>query len=464
MRSRSALSVSPKRRGSPDLSTAQDGRAGRSPRFAGWRLVGDWRVRMESSAGEECDFDIPPPQEVRVQDELAPDGLPEPKEKTDGWLRGLALSGVRAEECTISGALLPASLVVKNAPGRAGTVLMRGRDYDLDPGWGTVWRLPGGNLPVGQRVWMDYTHVPQRLDSVVGTASGQVTLRGGTPHTAMPLPPPLADGEKRLANFYLPGPMNRLEPNHLFPILETLFPQPSCSGPSPAETCLPRTMAKLRSGEPLRILAWGDSVTEVGRYQPLVLEGLRIRFPKAKIQLLTEAWPGKSTVDYLAEPPGSEYHFEEKVLGAKPDLVISEFVNDASLEENEAGIFERHGRLLAAFRKIGAEWIILTPHYVKPDWMGLTSQRDIDEDPRLYVRCLREFARANRIALADASRRYGRLWRQGIPFLTLMENGINHPNRNGHQIFADSLISLFAGTSSLQDADPRLQQIPVIQP
>jgi hypothetical protein len=24
--------------------------------------------------------------------------------------------------------------------------------------------------------------------------------------------------------------------------------------------------------------------------------------------------------------------------------------------------------------------------------------------------------------------RYGRLWRQGIPYLTLMENNINHPN------------------------------------
>jgi len=49
------------------------------------------------------------------------------------------------------------------------------------------------------------------------------------------------------------------------------------------------------------------------------------------------------------------------------------------------------------------------------------------------------------IALADAARRYGRLWRQGIPYLTLMENGINHPNLAGHQILADSLLALFPG-------------------
>jgi hypothetical protein len=35
------------------------------------------------------------------------------------------------------------------------------------------------------------------------------------------------------------------------------------------------------------------------------------------------------------------------------------------------------------------------------------------------------------------------LWRQGIPYLTLMENNINHPNMLGHTIFADSLIALF---------------------
>ena len=57
--------------------------------------------------------------------------------------------------------------------------------------------------------------------------------------------------------------------------------------------------------------------------------------------------------------------------------------------------------------------------------------------------------RTSRAGWLRGSRRYGRLWRQGIPFLTLMENGINHPNKNGHQIFAESLISLFAGSSSI---------------
>jgi hypothetical protein len=277
----------------------------------------------------------------------------------------------------------------------------------------------------------------------------------------MPDLPELWEGETRLANIHLPGPISRLGEDNLFPVLESAFPEEPREVRALAEDLLPRTLAKLRSGEPLKILAWGDSVTGYKRYQVFFKEWLQTAFPSAQIELLTLAWGGKSSADYLAEPPGSEYHFEGKVLGAKPDLVISEFVNDASLEENETEILERHARLLAAFREIGAEWIILTPHYVKPDWMGLTSQHDIDEDPRLYVRVLREFSANHRIALADASRRYGRLWRQGLPFLTLMENGINHPNAFGHRLLAESLISLFAGTSSMQNPDPQPQQKPI---
>jgi hypothetical protein len=75
--------------------------------------------------------------------------------------------------------------------------------------------------------------------------------------------------------------------------------------------------------------------------------------------------------------------------------------------------------------------------------MGLTAERDIDDDPRPYVKGLRRFAARNPVALADASLRYGRLWRQGIPYSTLMLNSINHPDARGMGLFADSLMALF---------------------
>ena len=161
----------------------------------------------------------------------------------------------------------------------------------------------------------------------------------------------------------------------------------------------------------------------------------------APIELLTQAWGGRNTSSYLAEPPGSPHNYQETVLNLKPDVIISEFVNDAGL--NPEQVDARYSKLLADFRAIGAEWIILTPHYVRPDWMGLTRERDIGQDPRPYVAGLRKFAATHDVALADASLRYGRLWRQGIPYNTLMVNAINHPDARGMRIFADALMALF---------------------
>ncbi|MCX6611749.1 MAG: SGNH/GDSL hydrolase family protein, partial [Acidobacteria bacterium] len=177
------------------------------------------------------------------------------------------------------------------------------------------------------------------------------------------------------------------------------------------------------------------------RWQEQFVARLRKRFPKARIELLTQAWGGRNTGSYLAEPPGSSHNYRETVLALKPDLIVSEFVNDAGLKPDQ--VEERYSKLLADFKEIGAEWIILTPHYVRPDWMGLTQERDIDQDPRPYVAGLRQFAASHDVGLADASLRYGRLWRQGIPYNTLMLNAINHPDARGMRIFADALMALF---------------------
>ena len=168
---------------------------------------------------------------------------------------------------------------------------------------------------------------------------------------------------------------------------------------------------------------------------------LRARFPEASIVMLSEGWGGRTTAAFRQEPPGRLHNYAEKVLALKPDLIVSEFINDAYM--NEAAVLENYGAILKDFQRIGAEWIILTPHYARPDWMGLAREREIDHDPRPYVRGLRLFAENNRVALADASLRWGRLWRQGLPYSTLLVNAINHPDERGMALFADALMALF---------------------
>ena len=411
--------------------------------------AGDWGVRVAHTAAgimATGTFVIAPPDVVEVIDEKIP-ALPLFNPAVPGWVKGVALAEVKAAECTVIRAIDPESLVVKTARGREGTLLERGRDWEADTEWGTVGRLAGGRVGKGEPVWASYRAARRRIDSVVRLTDGTLELVRGTPQIVLCEPPSIPAGSERLVNVYLPGRIEKLSDVNLFPILEDRCPPLASDQPPQARARLPETLRRLESGEPLKILAWGDSVTTYDRWQSMFVERLKTRYPQSKIELVTEAWGGRNTGSYLAEPPGSDHNYREKVLEARPHLIVSEFVNDAGM--TPADVDRHYGQLLADFRGIGAEWIILTPHYVMPEWMGPgfleRGQRDIDDDPRPYVAGLKAFVAAHpeRVALADAARRYGRLWRQGIPYLTLMENNINHPNVAGHQIFVDALDEVF---------------------
>ncbi len=407
------------------------------------QVTGAWTVSVTVPGPDAvaAELTIPGPEIVTVTHEKY-DRLPDFDAKTKaGWRKGVRFKGVVAAECTVEGLLDPASVVVQAGLEPEAMTFRKGIDYDADLVAGTIGRLPQGAIAPDQPVYIDYQYTKQRIDSVVLDGKGRIVLKTGTPHTVMPEPPTLDAGETRLANIYLPARLDALTEDHLFPILETAYPEPPANGSSIAERLLPKSLNKLQSGEPLRILVWGDSVSTFNRYQTMFVERLKSRYPNAKIELVTEAWGGRNTGSYLSEPPGSEHNYQEKVLNRKPDLIVSEFVNDSGLSETQ--VEERYGKILADFREIGAEWIILTPHYIRPSWMGFSNQQNIDDDPRGYVKGVRAFAQQNQIAVAEGSLRYGRLWRQGIPYITLMENNINHPNVDGHRIFADSLMALF---------------------
>ena len=365
--------------------------------------------------------------------------------KAGGWVKGAQLIGVKAQETTSPNLLDAASFALRAGPEADALSFTAGVDYEIDPAWGTFGRLAQGRIQPHQAVFATYRHAQMRLDSVLLEASGSIVVRQGEPRAAAPAAPVIRPGERNLGNIYLPGFIARLETEHLFPVLEQAYPERAI----PKTPVVTRLIGRLERGENLRILAWGDSVTDAAyltdqstqRWQEQFVARLRQRFPKATIDLVTQAWGGRNTGSYLAEPAGSPHNYKETVLAMKPDLVISEFVNDASLRPDQ--VEERYTKLLADFKGIGAEWIILTPHYVRPDWMNLTREREIDDDPRPYVEGLRQFAAKHDVALADASLRWGRLWRQGVPYGSLLLNAINHPNATGLSLFADALMALF---------------------
>ncbi len=414
-------------------------------------ICGDWQIEISGSHGAVTNtvlLNVAPSPLFKIISEPC---LPMPvfNPGAAGWLKGYRLLGVRTQETSAKGSLLPDSLQLRAKVDLTAPLLQSGTDYLVDSEWGALGWATNTSAAAERVAFASYSYGKARLDSVAVGPDGQISIRQGEPHVTVPAPPVLKKGETLLANIFVPVRLNKLTADCLYPVLETVYPETPIPENLSAAKLIPRTYAKLLDGTPITILAWGDSVTDGSflpnptseSWQEQFVARLRKKFPQAKVTLITEAWGGRNTDSYRAEPPGSVHNYQEKVLALKPDLIISEFVNDAGFSQEQTQA--KYGVILGEFKAIGAEWIILTPHYVLPDWMGIPHQRAIDADPRGYVKGLRTFAATQHIALADASLRWGRLWRQGIPYMTLMLNAINHPNATGMKLFGDSLMELF---------------------
>jgi len=362
---------------------------------------------------------------------------------TAGWVKGDKLRGLITQECSATGKLVPESVVVRTAAGGPPCVL--DTDYSIDPFWGTFGRIDGGAIGAEQEVFVDYTYGPDRLDSIVVDAQGQVRLIAGEPSVGAFPPPEPADGEIAIVNVWVPGRTTELSDDNLYPIQ----PLPEVAVEPTADQLLPKTLAKLRAGEDVTIVSWGDSVTNGGGvgganvpgwYQNQFATRLQARFPQANVKLITAAWGGRNSRIYMDQPRGAEKDFVRDVLEPKPDLVTIEFVNDAYLNEEQVKV--QYDEIMGHMKGIGAEVILITPHLVRPDWLGKDTMK-FDADPRAYVRGLKAYASENNIALADASALWCRLWRLGIPYMTIEANSINHPDERGHKLFADALMAVF---------------------
>lgn len=413
------------------------------------RLSDDWQITVgpgtvhlggrDITLAQPAPFTITPPAPITINGEARTD-LPVYNPKGN-WRKGVYLNALRAQECSTTGLLLEKSVVVKRDTGET---LVRGTDYELDPLWGGLGRLEGGAIAAGQKVLVDYSYVPLRLDSIVAMPDNSLKLIAGTPGVGAILPPAVPEGAVPVVNVFHHGVADRLDDSNLYPI----EPVPALQTIPVAETLLPRTLAKLRAGQDLKIIAWGDSVTAGGGvgatpdkwYQNAFAKALGQRFPQAKITMTTAGWGGQSSAGYLAAPRGGPKDFVRDVLEPKPDLIIMEFVNDAYL--NGAGLAKQYTDIMQQLHGCGAEVILMAPHLIRPDWLGAQSSK-FDQDPRPYVRDLKTFAAANNIALADASTLWCRLWRQGVPYMTMEANSINHPDARGHQLFVDALMALF---------------------
>jgi len=176
----------------------------------------------------------------------------------------------------------------------------------------------------------------------------------------------------------------------------------------------------------------GDASAPARAFPQAFTAWLRNKYPQARIRYVnagTGGWNSNSKLPL----------FEEEVISQAPDLVIIEFVNDMGMDRET--IFANYTQAVTRIREVGGEVIILTPNFVRPDWMGAGDLRT--PETRAAVGYLKEFAAAHNVGLADVSARWAHLWIEGFPYLTLLFNGINHPDDRGHQLFVEELRKFF---------------------
>ena len=451
------------------------------------KITGNWTVSVEGTFNVTGETVSIPKQTVKI---ARPTTITVTNEKYENFgvfepdrpffAQGVPIKRVHNGETGMRLSLIPDSLVVKADP--EGKVIYKlGKDYGLGAEWGFFGRLANQKTEVdrsqgtamldetlikkeesdldtgvsaikeGSTVYVDYKYILWRIDTIATDRNGKLFYFRGKPEIQMPKPPAVAKSYIPICNVFTRQFSEKVTEDMLYPISATKLMPKKTKEPT-IKTQLPRTYSKLTDKKEITILFWGDSVTcggsvsDVKKYvwQNVAARGIQAKYPNAKIRFETTAWGGRGVGDFFSTPKGEQYNFQEHVLDLNPDLVIMEFVNDTYQFITPQMLKANYDKVKDIFAEKGIDWIILLPHFTDFDRESFGTEK-YTADQRWYDKWVRE-EYANKypnIAVADSSVLWGHLLYEGIPFCTLNKNGINHPNDEGHQILADSVINIF---------------------
>lgn len=201
---------------------------------------------------------------------------------------------------------------------------------------------------------------------------------------------------------------------------------------------LPKTLAKLRAGGDVKLVAFGDSITAGGdATSPALIfwqrwaDELRGRYPTARLTAVNGATGGDTTVQGLQR-------LQAKVLDERPDLVLIGFgMNDHNrggvpVPQFEANLKELVARIRAA---TDAEVVLFSAFPPNPRWrFGSHHMED-------YAVATGRAAHDTGCAYADVFRNWQTIAARKKPE-DLLGNDINHPNDFGHWIYFRVLSAL----------------------
>lgn len=347
----------------------------------------------------------------------------------DRWLSGWHLRGTMSafrgqDDTPVPGALVSGSVRVTVD----GKLLTVGIDYMVDEKWSAVSRAGDWS---GYAL-ISYRYRLRRIDALIRDDDGALTVVAGHPHLSTPLPPQVSP-DRHVANVFVDG-----DDMVVLPIGGQTW-----AAASNAQLALLPTLSALLEAQsrPVRVTCWGDSVTAGGSSSsrwsayPLHIDRA-MNAAGIPAVVTTVAIGGTNTSQWLAGAV-SEMSID-RVAASRPDVLVVEFVNDADLDDEQ--LLRNYEEIADLCRSWNCDLILSTPHFVMPEWMQ--HQKITQPDGRPYVDFLRRFSAQRGIALAEVARAWESLWRFGLPYPSLLSNGINHPDDRGHEIYANEILSV----------------------
>lgn len=219
---------------------------------------------------------------------------------------------------------------------------------------------------------------------------------------------------------------------------------------SAAETSIDDVRQRLTTGQPTRIVCFGDSITGAyyhtgGERAWCEMLGLALQKanPRANIEMVNAGISGHTTVNALAR-------IESDVLAKQPHLVVVMFgMNDVTRVPLDQ--FRENTRTISR-RSLdgGAAVVLCTPNsvYDNPD----RPNNRLAE----YSQAVRELAAELNLPVVDCFAAWQQLRADDLDRWMLMMSDTIHPNMNGHKRFAELITTAVTGQAITLDDTPPL--------
>jgi len=197
-----------------------------------------------------------------------------------------------------------------------------------------------------------------------------------------------------------------------------------------------KTIAKLKSGEDVKIVAIGDSLTygwQVSKgYLDFLKEMLRKRYPKASFQIVNKGIPGDTAWGGLDRIDSDVYFYD-------PDCGLVEFALNDAFCGFTSELFGRNiQEMIAGIRKNTQAEVVL----VTAVWLDDPKSYDFVE--KFFYGKLEEMAEKFGLAVARVHEHWRRQVQSGaVDFQELVQFDGVHPTVEGYRLMAEAVMEVF---------------------